>query len=351
MVAVVGQVKPGKLVLEQLDGLGPIQHPGIVGEIEPVVEATDQIEPEGMEGADPHGSSGLGIVPGDAFSHLTRRLVGKGEEQDPPRIDAVREQALDASHQGLGLSGSRSGLEQIRVAPMGGRRALTLVERPAHSLGLRRKRSHMGKKQGIKQLLRDHLERSTELQGDVGGAHAILDEQRPSDPAGEEELPREQIHLDLAALTPAIVGQPLVETSGNRLRGAGRIDGVDHDLVRIVAEDDVTDLVGDEEGLLEGRASVLVDDEPVFGVEGGPSAVEHMATGRAGVDPQSLVSRLGECERVGIPGIASSREGCGVERRGGLATDLTGVHVMPPRPAGTRARPRGHAPRPISARS
>jgi hypothetical protein len=42
------------------------------------MEATDDIEAEGMEGADPHRGRSLRPLPRDPFGHLARRLVRKG---------------------------------------------------------------------------------------------------------------------------------------------------------------------------------------------------------------------------------------------------------------------------------
>ena len=70
-----------------------------------------------MKGADPHRCGGLLVLLRDAVGHLAGRLVGEGEHQDAPRIDALGKKPLHPGRQGLRLAGAWSGFERDRARP------------------------------------------------------------------------------------------------------------------------------------------------------------------------------------------------------------------------------------------
>ncbi|MGY4281327.1 hypothetical protein ACVWXO_000547 [Bradyrhizobium sp. LM2.7] len=106
---------------------------------------------------------------------------------------------------------------------------------------------------------------------------------------GKEQLAREQVHLDLAALLAAIIDHP-IHSDWRRCGRAASIDRQRRFAVRIVAEFNMTDLVRHEEGLLYRGAHVFVKDQIVGGNEGRTPAVEDRrpCDRRFDVDPASL---------------------------------------------------------------
>ena len=82
------------------------------------MEAADDVETEGVERSDPHGSCSLWLLAGDPFGHLARRLVGEGKQQDAARIDPIREQAFDPRDQRLRLACAGTCFEKIGFAAM-----------------------------------------------------------------------------------------------------------------------------------------------------------------------------------------------------------------------------------------
>jgi hypothetical protein len=79
--------------------------------------------------------------------------------------------------------------------------------------------------QGVQHLLGDDFEWSPKARGDVGArlalGHVQVDRHRP----WEEKLPREEVHLDLPPLPPAVV-HDAVHPDGRSFRGARRVDVV-----------------------------------------------------------------------------------------------------------------------------
>src|SRR4051812_29402688 len=98
--------------------------------------------------------------------------------------------------------------------------------------------------------------------------------ERPRDGAGKQQLAREQVHLDLAALPTSIVDNP-INADRRRLGRARRIDRRRRLIVGIVTELNMTDLVRYEESLLERSARTLVQDQIVGCDEGRAATVEH----------------------------------------------------------------------------
>lgn len=81
------------------------------------MKASDNIEAKGVKGADPHRCGGLLVFLRNAVGHLAGGLVGEGEHQDAPRIDALGKKHLHPGRQGLRLAGAWSGFEQVGPAP------------------------------------------------------------------------------------------------------------------------------------------------------------------------------------------------------------------------------------------
>ena len=89
----------------------------------------------------------------------------------------------------------------------------------------------------------------------------------------------------------------------------------------------MADLVGDEEGLLERRADVLVHDEVVLGHECGSSVVEDRGSRVRRVDVEAPVLGYGDGEDVGIRRIEPARHGGGVQVCSASASELDRVHA------------------------
>ena len=87
------------------------------------------------------------------------------------------------------------------------------------------------------------------------------------DSARQQQLAREQVHLDLAALPASIIDNP-IHPDRRGLGRASRIDRRRGFAFGIVAELDMANLVRHEEGLLEARPRALVKDQIVGGDEG-----------------------------------------------------------------------------------
>ncbi len=73
--------------------------------------------------------------------------------------------------------------------------------------------------------------------------------------ARQQELATEQVHLDLAALPPAVVDDPILANGGS-FRWPRGIDVVGDALDPVVAERGVTEFVAHQEGLEEGCSRV-----------------------------------------------------------------------------------------------
>ena len=78
--------------------------------------AAHQLQAEGVEGA--HRRDRAPGAPGDAgpFAHLGRGLVGEGEGDDRPRVDALAQQAREAGRDDPGLARSGAGQHHHRPA-------------------------------------------------------------------------------------------------------------------------------------------------------------------------------------------------------------------------------------------
>ncbi len=70
------------------------------------MKAANNIESEGMECPDPHRDRGIAVSTGYPLCHLSRSLVGKGQEQDTSGINTVGKQSLDTRRQRLCLAGT-----------------------------------------------------------------------------------------------------------------------------------------------------------------------------------------------------------------------------------------------------
>lgn len=248
-VLVVPQAQSGGFRLKQFDGLDAIHQPGLLVEAQPREMPLDQISSEGVEGSDPHGRRSLGVPGGDPVREFARGLVREGQDQKPSGIRPLVQQVHDPLHEGLRLAGPGSGLHQGRAAPMPGRGDLGCIgfrRRAGRPFGLGLDRRQQ---EGVEELLSRHREWRREHPGDLGGGPALVDVQPADDRTGQDELPRKQVHLDLASLTPAVVNDALLADR----RGFGRTEGVDLAGAgrRGVAEKGVAEFVRHVDGLLE----------------------------------------------------------------------------------------------------
>ena len=338
-VPVVPEPEARELVLEKLHRFGPVDQGGVRGQSQFGVETADEVEAEGVEGSDPHRRRRVGPVPGDPVGHLVGGLVREGEDQDAAGIDAVVEQSPHPARERLGLPGPRTGLQQVGRAAVAGRVGLQRVQGPVGPVlfgsGLRRR-----EQQGVEELLGDDVERRAEPGGDLRCGHSPLDVQPPRHRSREQELAGEKVHLDFAALPPAIVDHPL-RADRRRLRGPRRIRDRSGALDGPVAQLRVSDLVRHQERLLERRSGVLVDDQINVRDQDRPSSVEDRGAGPGALDVEAPPVRLGDGEGIGVPRVGPRRDGLRVKPRRDLPCEFDAVQLTPPsvRPASPRKRP------------
>ena len=173
----MNEAQSRKPLLKEFDRLGPIHQAGVLGQPECRVKSPDQVKPEGVERADPHGRSGVLALECDPLGHLSGRLVREGQEENPTGVDVVGEQPFDSGRQRLSLAGPGTGLEQIGSPPMPSRGGLQRVERALSHLLLWYRLDRREQKR-IEHLLTDDLK---------GCAEPIRDS-RPGEAAFEVKL-------------------------------------------------------------------------------------------------------------------------------------------------------------------
>ena len=74
------QLQPGKLMLQQFDGLCAVDHARVWGQLQTCVKTTHQIQAERVEGANPQSRGRFGLLSADAVGHLASGLVREGEQ-------------------------------------------------------------------------------------------------------------------------------------------------------------------------------------------------------------------------------------------------------------------------------
>ena len=82
--------------------------------------AADQIQAEGVEGADPQLGRRLRHGRNQTFGEFARRSVGKRQDQNGRRVDAFGQQGQHSLDQGARLARTRAGLQLKRRAAMRG---------------------------------------------------------------------------------------------------------------------------------------------------------------------------------------------------------------------------------------
>lgn len=131
------QVEPRKLVLQEFNGLRPVDQSWVRRQRQSVVKAANDVQPECVECADPHRRRRERIARGNPLAQFIGRLVGEGEYQDRGGIDAVRKQPFDATNKRPRLARTRPCLQLKRQATMCCRLSLRGVwgERSCHGAG------------------------------------------------------------------------------------------------------------------------------------------------------------------------------------------------------------------------
>lgn len=289
----------------EFDRFDPVHEPRIGGNAELVAQPADEVEPERMEGADPHRDGMVGFLGGDPFGHLACGLVRIGQDEDTARINAFFEELNHARGERLGLAGAGAGLEQIGLAAMVGRGGLLVVQRFLDTylvLGL-----NGGKEERIEQLLDHHVERGVHALGDVGGGEPVLEMKPAQQRARQQQFAREQIHLDLASLPSAIIDDS-VDAGGRGFGGARHVGAERGGRNARIAELMMADLMGDEKSLLEERADIFMDDEIVDCDQGCSAAIELGGAGAGGLNLQPAMLRFPDREAIGIGRVEPARD-------------------------------------------
>src|SRR5262249_24924850 len=110
----------------------------------------------------------------------------------------------------------------------------------------------------------------------------------------------------------------------------------------VIAEFDMTDFVGDEKGLIEGRAPVLVQDELIAADKYGVAAIEQSGTPARRLNIKAPPLRFSHRKGVGVPGAGPPGYRLHVKSRSDLPGEFHPVHVnLIPR-AAAPAFPRAH---------
>jgi hypothetical protein len=108
-----------------------------------------------------------------------------------------------------------------------------------------------GEQQGVQHLLGNDLEWSPQARGYDGARLALGHMQIDRHMPWEEKLPREEVHLDLAPLAPAVVNHA-VHPDWRSFRGASRIDvGRGFGLLFAVPQFRMPDFMRNQERLVE----------------------------------------------------------------------------------------------------
>ena len=92
---------------------------------------------------------------------------------------------------------------------MGGGRVLVRLQRTIFGRLFSSRMSNSRKEQGVEELLRDDCVRRPELRGDRDRGSSVF-QMEFSDPGPrQEELAREEVHLDLTPLSLAVIGDAI----------------------------------------------------------------------------------------------------------------------------------------------
>ena len=149
------------------DRIAPVEQRGVRRKIELVVKAPDHIEPEPVEGADPHRRRDF--FPKrfrQPLGQFARRPVRKRKNDDRRRMHALSQQRLDTPHERPRLARARSGLqlERRRAMRSGSFLCRIFLERRFRHF---RFFGQLRKQKGIKDLLPDERERKSHGCGDI----------------------------------------------------------------------------------------------------------------------------------------------------------------------------------------
>ena len=163
------------------------------------------------------------------------------------------------------------------------------------------------------------------LRRDGGSRKAVGRHAAPRDRARQQQIAREEVHLDLAPLPAAIVDDP-VHADRRRLGRPSRIDGRAGPMSVIVTSSAWPISCATRKACSKRCARVLVQDELVGSDKGAPAAVQHGGAGgrRFEIDPASF----GFCdsELIGRPGVCSGCDDTSVKPRSDLPGELHAVH-------------------------
>ena len=114
-------------LFEHRDRVASVEERRIGRKPELVMIAADQIQAEGVEGADPELGRRLRHGRDQAFGEFAGRSVGERQDQNGRRIDAFGQQGQHPLDQGARLARARAGLQLKRRAAMRGGAVLRWV--------------------------------------------------------------------------------------------------------------------------------------------------------------------------------------------------------------------------------
>ena len=105
-------------MLKKLYRLGTVHHSGILWQPQLCMETPNDIESKCVEGAYPHGCGCRLVLTGNAVCHFTSSLVGKRQQKNATRINAVFEQTFDTRGQCLCFTSAWPCFQQIGFTTM-----------------------------------------------------------------------------------------------------------------------------------------------------------------------------------------------------------------------------------------
>ena len=118
----------GHAGLDEILGVVAVQNGEVAMITEQIGVRAQHAAADGVEGATPQPERLLADEVGNAPHHFRGRLVGKGEQEDLVRRNALFEQVGDAIGERAGLAGAGTGDDQGRAGQSGDRRELLRIE-------------------------------------------------------------------------------------------------------------------------------------------------------------------------------------------------------------------------------
>jgi hypothetical protein len=122
-------------------------------------------------------------------------------------------------------------------------------------------------------LLLHHGERRAEAHRDRVGCQPFIGVQLAQHRTRQQELAREEVHLHLTSLARPVV-KDAIDPDRRILHRSVGLDVHRHHVQRATFQHDMTEFMCDQEGALEVRSAILVEDASRLTVEGGFASLE-----------------------------------------------------------------------------